>query len=748
MSIAITDDHVALAGTVADFLSRHDARAAARALLEAPDEGRPAFWDDLAALGWLGLPVAEEHGGSGFGLEEAVVVAEQLGRAVTPGPAIPTMAAAAVIAAAGDDELRGRLLPGLADGTLVGAVGTGPNTEGDNTAGNATGGDAGAGAPAGVTVADGRASGSVGVVVSGHLADVIVVASGPDAVVVEREGGGVDATVPANLDPTRRSARVELDGAAATVLPGAAGLLTDVTRLLFAAEATGLARDATEAAAAYARERLQFGRPIGTYQAVKHHCANMLVATELATAAVWDAARAADAAAGATDGDDADQRASTSATAAALAAIAADLAGNLNMQVHGGIGFTWEHDAHVILRRATALGTVLDGNRAAADATDRLRAGTRRSRDVDLPPEAEPLRDEVREFVASLDGLDDAARRSRLVESGYAVPHWPEPWGRGAGAVEQLVIEQEFRAAGVQKPGYGITGWVILTLVQHATEDQIARWVRPALDQEVIWCQLFSEPDAGSDAAGIKTRATRVDGGWQVNGQKVWTSGAHQARYGFATVRTDPDVPKHQGITTMVIDMEADGVEVRPLRMTMGSAEFNEVFFDDVFVPDDDVVGPVDGGWTVARATLGNESVSIGGGQGGMATPPDALLASFDAHPERLYGGAARIGRYLAHHEAMSALNLRSAHRAVAGGEPGPEGSITKLVLSELGHDAAAILTELGGPDAAFLDGPAAMAGFLVLVHRGMSIAGGTSEIKRNQIGERLLGLPRDPLIK
>jgi alkylation response protein AidB-like acyl-CoA dehydrogenase len=182
--------------------------------------------------------------------------------------------------------------------------------------------------------------------------------------------------------------------------------------------------------------------------------------------------------------------------------------------------------------------------------------------------------------------------------------------------------------------------------------------------------------------------------------------------------------------------------------MTSGASEFNEVFFNDVFVPDDDVVGPVDGGWTVARATLGNESVSIGGGQGGMSLPGDAMIAPFDAHPERLPGGAARIGRYIADSEAMGLLNLRSANRAVAGGGPGPEGNVTKLVLSELGHDAADILTTLSGYDTAFMDGPAAMSNTLVLFHRALSIAGGTSEIKRNQIGERILGLPRDPLIK
>ena len=415
--------------------------------------------------------------------------------------------------------------------------------------------------------------------------------------------------------------------------------------------------------------------------------------------------------------------------------------------MHGGIAITWEHVAHLYLRRATTLLPFLDAERAAADLTDLARRGVTRAKTVDLPPEAEQIRDEVRTFVDSIKDLSKDEQRAKLVESGYAMPHWPKPYGREADAVEQLVIEQEFAGAGIKRPSYGITGWNILTLIQHGTDDQVARWVKPALDQDVVWCQLFSEPDAGSDAAGVKTRATRVDGGWLVTGQKVWTSGAHYSGMGFATVRTNPDVPKHDGITMMVIDMHADGVEVRPLKMTNGGKEFNEVFFDEVLVPDDDVVGPVDGGWAVARATLGNESVSIGSGDGGMSMPGAMLIPPFDEHPDRLSGGAARIGRYIAEHQAMGLLNLRSANRAVAGSEPGPEGAITKLVLSEIGHEAAAILTELNGADAVFMDGAGAVSNQLVLMHRAMSIAGGTSEIKRNQIGERILGLPRDPLV-
>ena len=715
MAIAITEDHQALATTASELLQKREARRASRELLEAETEPMPAMWDDIINLGWLGLHVPEEHGGSGYGIEELVVVVEELAKAVAPGPFVPSVIASAVLGAVADDATKQRFLPGLADGSLIGAV--------------ALGGD--------VTVADGTASGDAGTVLGGGLATVILVAAGDDVAVVE-VGPGVDVTVPRNMDPTRRCAEVTLDGAPATVLTGARQTLIDLARVILAADAVGTAREATDMAAEYAKQRLQFGRVIGTYQAVKHHCANMAVATELATSAVWDAARAT-----ATGGD---QLSYAAAVAAVLSADAADLCANLNTQVHGGIGMTWEHDCHLFMRRATVLLSLLDPGAPAADVTDLVRRGVTRPRAVELPPEAEEIRNEVRAFAESVKGLSESEQRARMIETGYVMPQWPKPYGRDAKAVEQLVIEQEFAAADIRRPMLGITAWNILTIIQYGNQDQLDRWVRPALDGEVIWCQLFSEPDAGSDAAGIKTRGTRVEGGWLVNGQKVWTSGAHVAGMGFATVRTNPDVPKHDGITMMAIDMHAKGVEVRPLRQMSGAAAFNEVFFNDVFVPDDDVVGPVDGGWTVARATLGNESVSIGSGGGGIGQGK-AMIDGHDAAPHRLVGGASRIGRYLAGNQALGLLNLRSAHRAVSGGGPGPEGAITKLVASELGAEAAAILTELNGPKAAFLDGPGAVSNALVLSHRGLSIAGGTSEIKRNQIGERILGLPRDPLI-
>jgi alkylation response protein AidB-like acyl-CoA dehydrogenase len=718
MPIAITDEHRALADSVSQLLTRRDARAANRALLEAPTEQLPPLYADLVGLGVPGLHVPEEYGGSGGGMEDLVVAVEELGRTITPGPLVPTVITSAVLVASDNDAAKKTFLPGLADGSRTAAIALGASLE----------------------VSDAKVTGTADVALGGAVANLLLAAAGEDVVIVDLAAGGATVDVPPNLDPARRSARVTLAGAEATVLAGAAPTLRDLARLLLSAEAVGVARGATEMAAEYAKVREQFGRVIATFQAVKHHCANMAVATELATAVTWDAARAAS-----TGGD---QRALTAAIAATLAGEAAYLCANLNQQVHGGIGMTWEHDAHLYLRRATVLRALLDGDAAAVDATDLVRKGVRRERSVDLPPEAEAIRAEVREFVARIKDLDADAQRDAMIETGYVMPHWPKPWGRDAKAVEQLVIEQEFAAAGIKRPSYGITGWNLLTVIQHATDEQVQRLIPPALRQELIWCQLFSEPGAGSDAAGVKTRGTKVEGGWVVNGQKVWTSGAHLAGKGFATVRTDPDVPKHDGITMMIIDMHAKGVEVRPLRQASGASDFNEVFFNDVFVPDDDVIGPVNGGWTVARATLGNESVSIGGGDGGMSLPSDALVSAYDAHPERLAGGAARIGRYAATHQAMAAMNLRSAHRAVAGGGPGPEGNVTKLVLSELGHEAAAILADLTGPQTAYLDGPGALTGPMVLMNRALSIAGGTSEIKRNQIGERILGLPRDPLIK
>nr|WP_134427072.1 acyl-CoA dehydrogenase [Mycobacterium ulcerans] len=720
MGIALTDDHRELAEVARAFLTSQKARWAARSLLDSPDESRPPFWQDMVELGWLGLHIDERHGGSGYGLPELVVVVEELGRAVAPGPFVPTVIASAVLAKEGSDEQQTRLLPGLIDGTVTAGIGLDGN----------------------VRVENGVASGDAGIVLGAGLAELLLVAAGDDVLVLDRGRSGVSVEVPDNFDPTRRSGRVRVHegkGSGQDLLSGARAAALARARTVLAAEAVGGAADCVDAAVAYAKVRQQFGRTIATFQAVKHHCANMLVAAESGIAAVWDAARAAT--------EDEEQFQLIAAVAALLAFPAYARNAELNIQVHGGIGFTWEHDAHLHLRRALVDAALLGAEVPARDVFERTAAGATRENSLDLPAEAEELRTQIRADAVEIAALDKAAQLDRLIETGYVMPHWPKPWGRAADAVEQLVIEEEFRKAAIKRPDYSITGWVILTLIQHGTAWQIERFVEKALRQEEIWCQLFSEPEAGSDAASVKTRATRVDGGWKINGQKVWTSGAQYCARGLATVRTDPDVPKHAGITTVIIDMKSPGVEVRPLRQITGGSEFNEVFFNDVFVPDEDVVGTPNSGWTVARATLGNERVSIGGSGGYYEGLAAKLVKLAQNGVDRLAGAEIRVGYFLAEDHALRLLNLRRAARSVEGAGPGPEGNVTKLKLAEHMVEGAAISAALLGPEIALLDGPGAVIGRMVMGARGMAIAGGTSEVTRNQIAERILGMPRDPLI-
>ncbi|MDT5071012.1 MAG: hypothetical protein QOH82_332, partial [Mycobacterium sp.] len=471
--------------------------------------------------------------------------------------------------------------------------------------------------------------------------------------------------------------------------------------------------------------------------AVKHHAANMLVNAEETTAATWDAARA----------DDLDSAWFAGAVAASHAVRTQITNAECNIQLHGGIGFTWEHDAHMYLRRARTLAAIMsDGVEPLIDVVDGQRSGQARGASFTLPAEAEEFRAAARDAVATLRSLPTEKQRDFLVDSGYLVPHWPKPWGRAAGVLEQLVVEEEF--SGVRRPDMGITGWVTLTIAQAGNDDQRERWVEPVLRGKVMWCQLFSEPGAGSDAAAVRTSAKKVDGGWRVTGQKVWTSLAHQCQWGLATVRTDADAPKHAGVTMVAIDMKAPGVTVNPLKGLTGHAHFNEVFLDDVFVPDSDVVGDVNRGWLVARATLGNERISIGGGSSApMGFTVDDLIKMLDGvPPETAAAHVRQAGEVIADAHTLRLLNLRRVTRAIAGAEPGPEGNVTKLLLAEQSQR----LTELGMA----LAGPAAVVGqnpgltTTYLGNRAMTIAGGTSEITRNTIAERILGLPRDPLLK
>jgi alkylation response protein AidB-like acyl-CoA dehydrogenase len=335
MGIALTDDHRELAEVARAFLTSQKARWAARSLLDTPDEARPTFWQDMVELGWLGLHIDEEYGGSGYGLPELVVVIDELGRAVAPGPFVPTVIASAAIAKDGTADQKSRLLPGLIDGTRTAGIGLDGQVQ---ISGGPKDGDG---------PKNGIGDGDAGIVLGAGLAELLLIAAGDDVLVLDRGRAGVSVDVPDNFDPTRRSGRVRLHNvsiSADDVLPGARESVLARARTLLAAEAVGGASECVDAAVDYAKVRQQFGRTIATFQAVKHHCANMLVAAESAIAAVWDASRAAS--------EDEAQFRLIAAVAAALAFPAYARNAELNIQVHGGIGFTWEHDAHLYFKRA------------------------------------------------------------------------------------------------------------------------------------------------------------------------------------------------------------------------------------------------------------------------------------------------------------------------------------------------------------------------------------------------------------
>jgi alkylation response protein AidB-like acyl-CoA dehydrogenase len=715
-ALAITEEHNDLADAVFGQLDRLNSRAAARATLEKGATHPSEIWSAGKDLGWNGLAIAEEHGGSGFGLAELAVVLEAQGRELSPGPFLPTVAAAVVIDRCAPDSVRAQLLPGLSDGSTVGALAL----SGSVTIGS-----------------DLVVTGESPAVLGAPDADVLVIAAGEDVVVVDAAADGVTVTALDSLDTTRSVGSVALRGVAVEedrVLRGAARKARTVFRILASAEAVGVSWAALEMAVEYAKVREQFGRTIGTFQAVKHHAANMLVNAEETTAATWDAARA----------DDLDSAWFAAAVAASHAIRTQVFNAQNNIQLHGGIGYTWEHDAHLYLRRARTLAALMEeGGDPLLDVVEGQRSGQAHGASFTLPPEAEAHRNQAREAVASLRSLPADKQRDFLVDSGYLVPHWPKPWGRAADVLEQLVIEEEF--TDIERPDMGITGWVALTIAQAGTDDQRERFVEPVLRGQVMWCQLFSEPGAGSDAAAVRTAAKKVDGGWHVTGQKVWTSLAQYCQWGLATVRTDPDAAKHAGVTMMAIDMKAPGVTVNPLRGITGDSHFNEVFFDDVFVPDSDVVGDVNRGWLVARATLGNERISIGGGSGGASGfTPDDLVKLLDASPEAA-NYVRQAGESIAETHTLRLLNLRRASRAIAGAEPGPEGNVTKLLVAEAGQRITELGMALSGSATVVGQAPKLLRSYLG--NRAMTIAGGTSEITRNTIAERILGLPRDPLL-
>lgn len=732
MPLALTADQTALAEAVSGFADRHNSREYTRKHSDRLAAGElPTFWTELVALGLTGVHLPESVGGQGGTLDEIAVVLAEAGRALLPGPLLPSVITSTIVASSGSGEPARDALRRFAAGTTGATVGT----------------------EHGIGVSAAGLNGASGPVPGAAAADVFLVAASDEDrtrwFLVERAAPGIEVEACAGSDLGRDLAVVRMRAAAGVELAGIdAGYAEAVATALMAAEAAGVIRWCSDTATDYVKARRQFGRPIGAFQAVQHRSAQLLITSELATSAAWDAVR------GLTD--DPAQRTHAVAGAAITTLGNAVHAAVESVCLHGAIGFTWEHDLHLYWRRAISLAGLGGGAESWERRLGEVALGGPRSFAVPLPETDTSFRTWVSEILdraAALDnphpgkiGDHDATntgpRRTLLADSGLVSPPMPKPWGIEAGPLEQLILQDEYDKHGMAQPSMGIGQWVVPIVLARGTPEQLARVAAPALRGEEIWCQLMSEPEAGSDVASLSLRATRDGDGWRLNGQKIWTTLAHRSDWGLLLARTDSDAERHRGLTMFLVDMHGPGVTVRPITQSSGNAEFNEVFFDDAFVSDDMVLGEVGQGWALTLETLAQERLFIGG----VRDPGhNSRIVGIIERGE--YAGSREnalrvLGRISARGAAISAMNLRETIRRLDGHAIGPATSISKAAASMLHTDAAAAALELIGPAAALSEKDCEV------VHHELDIpswviGGGTLEIQLNTIATLVMGLPR-----
>jgi 3-oxochol-4-en-24-oyl-CoA dehydrogenase len=707
-----TSEQFAARELVRSWAASSVAIEAARAVEHGDPDAWRASYLGVAELGIFGVALPEELGGAGGTVDDLCAMVDEAAAAMVPGPIATTALATLVLG-----ESHAELLEALASG--------------ERTAGVAASADVRYGA--------GRASGSAGYVLGADAQGVLLLPAGDQVLLVDATADGVTVEPLKATDFSRPLARVLLDSAPAEALPVSVQRVEDLAATVLAAEAAGLARWTLQTATDYAKVREQFGKPIGSFQAIKHMCAEMLLRSEQISVAASDAAAAV-------ANPDERQLSVAAAVAASTAIEAAKANAKDCIQVLGGIGITFEHDAHLYLRRAYGISQFLGGlprwlRRVAALTGD----GVRRDLHIDLDSVAD-LQPEIASAVAEVAALPAEKQQVALAETGLLAPHWPRPYGREAGPAEQLLIDHEMAKAGVVRPDLVIGWWAAPTILEHGSPEQIERFVPPTLTGELFWCQLFSEPGAGSDLASLRMKAVRVEGadarstggtGWKLTGQKVWTSRANWAQWGVCLARTDADAPKHKGITYFLVDMKSPGIDIRPLREITGDNLFNEVFFDEVFVPDEMVVGQVNDGWRLARTTLANERVAMAHGTA-LGNPMEELLRTV-TELELDPAMADRLGELIRSAQVGSLLDQRIAQLAVGGQDPGPQASARKLIGVRYRQALSEFRMELS-------EGAGVIENKEVhdfLNTRCLTIAGGTEQILLTLAGERLLGLPR-----
>ncbi|WP_181696212.1 acyl-CoA dehydrogenase [Nocardia sp. GTS18] len=744
MSLAVDLDQQALAESVAAFARKLAPLSRTREHLAdySTGAGPSDTWTALCDQGLHALHLPAVYGGDECGLATLVVAVEQLGAALFPGPYLPTVTASALATAATDAPALSTAFSAGMTGSVVTGAGLRAEPDGDGWVVSGTS-DPALGLP-----------GAQRVVVRADIDGDAILWFWFDPADTVPSGSSAHVTTAEAVDLTRSLGRLAFDAyrvEPANVLDGIDPALAQLwTTTLAAAEATGICRRLLDTTVDYIRVRHQFGRPIGSFQAVQHKTALMLVRAEVTTAATWDAGRA--------ESQSTEQRLLAAASAALTALPAAIDQAVDCVSLLGGIGFTWEHDAHLYWRRAIALAAVIGGEDAAARELGQRCLRAERDFTFVTATTSPALRSTVGAVLDEVVALPDdeipsagwapargGSRRTRLAADGLVAPHYPPPYGLGAGPAEQAVIADEFARRGLAQPELGIGGWVLPTLIEHGDDEQRARFVTDTLLGRIIWCQLFSEPGAGSDLAGLSTAARKVAGGWVITGQKVWNSQAQEADWAVCLARTDATAAKHAGLTYFLIPMDSDGVVVRPLRQATGIWEFNEVFLDEVFVPDSQVVANPGDGWRIAVTTLSNERFAMGSatfGHGSSALVR-RLLDSGD-HAGTRDDVMRVLGRNAARELSVAALNLRNAVAGTNGIADGDTAgnSVRKVWHAIAQRDATRALVSVLGPRAA-VGHPEQPYTFDFLGLPAILFGGGTIEIQLDIIARRVLKLPR-----
>lgn len=738
VSIALTPEQQQLSDAVTQFAARHAPIDATRAGLDSLAAGElPSWWGALVDNGFHAVHLPEAVGGQGGGLDDMACVLEAAGATLLPGPLLTTAIAGAAVASQRSPAAE-TLLAEIAAGLPAVVV---SRERADFTARRD---------------GDGwRLTGSSGLTLGMCSAQRVVVpfvdeAGVPRWAVVNPVAGQIESRQGTDLTTDLGILNLtDYPVSATAVLTGLdTELVTGLTVAFTASAAAGITQWCVDTVTEHLRTREQFGKPIGTFQALQHKAAMLLVNSALATAAAWDAVRALN---GSTDTD---QHRLTACSAAVRAVMPVPGLVLEALTMLGAIGFTWEHDLHLYWRRATSLAASIGPVSRWTRNLGELSATATRDMTVHLGEADGEFRARVSEILDRALTLSDngfsrqsdypefavGARRELLAEAGLIAPHWPAPWGCDATVRQQLIVDEEFgKRAALVRPSVGIAEWILPSLMTAGSTELQERFVPATLRGELSWCQLFSEPGAGSDLASLSTRAVRVEGGWRVNGHKIWTSLAHRADFGALLARTDPDAPKHRGIGYFLLDMRSPGVEFRQITQSSGRAEFNEVFLTDVFVPDEMLLGDPAAGWQLAISTMAHERVAISGYVNIDRMGALRELVAVTADPDPVLHAIGEIDAYT---NALKALGVRETLRLLDGQPPGPASSIAKVATNLMLRRAAELTLGLTGPLALEQDSqPPVVAPYLDLPAE--LIGGGTTEIQLNIIAQLILGLPR-----